>query len=76
MLRFSGNLNVVADALSRPYPLPGEWGISPQDWAEVLQRLPGLEVDLKVTPYNNKLPTFVSPFIHLLAIVVDARMVD
>ena len=76
MLRIPGNRNVVADALSRPYPLPGEWAISPQDRAEVLQRLPGLEVNLMATPYNNKLPTFVSHFLHHLAFAVDARMVD
>ena len=76
MLRILGNLNVVADALSRPYPLPGEGEISPQDWAEVLPRLPGLEVDLIATPYNYKLPTFVSLFLHHLAISVDARLID
>ena len=67
---------MVADAPSRPYLLPGEWEISPQNWAEVLPSLPGLQVDLMATPYNYKLPTFVLPFLHHLAIAVDARLVD
>merc|ERR1712105_109381 len=36
MHRIPGHLNVLADALSRNYLMPGEWEIHPQDWTAII----------------------------------------
>jgi hypothetical protein len=56
-----GNLNVLADALSRTRPLPGEWKLDPSVFKQICARWGTPEVDLFATQFNHQLPVFVSP---------------
>lgn len=75
-VRIPGSLNVVADALSRDTPLPGEWRVDESDWRRICNWKGPFQVDLMATPFNTVLPTFVSPFQHSAAVAVDAKMVN
>lgn len=70
--RIPGIRNVLADALSRPGPIPTEWELDPRDFTRIQNWAGPLEVDLMATPFNTKLPTFVCPFLHPKAAAVDA----
>ena len=69
-------MNVLADQLSRGEIAPGEWEIQDEDFAWINEKVPGLEVDIMATPFNNKLECFTSPFNHPRAFAEDAFMVD
>jgi hypothetical protein len=56
-----GHLNVLADALSRNRPLPGEWKLDPLVFKQICGRWGTPEVDLFASHFNNQLPVFVSP---------------
>jgi hypothetical protein len=56
-----GHMNVIADALSRTRPLPGEWKLDPSVFKRTCQKWGYPEVDLFATHLNNQLPVFVSP---------------
>ena len=74
--KIPGKLNVLADALSRDTPLPGEWELHPEDRARILASFPRMQVDLMATPWNAILKEFVSPFFHPEAEAIDAWAVD
>ena len=74
--KIKGNLNVLADALSRDCTLPGEWELDPLDKEKILSLFPRLEVDLMATPFNSILEKFVSPFLHPQAVAVDAWAIN
>lgn len=68
----AGDLNVVADALSRGTFDGNEWSLS-QTWADFVFNLFGRpHVDLFATAANNKLPTFCSRRAETLTWRVDA----
>ena len=42
--RIPGGCNVVADGLSREFPVPSEWELHPVDWERIHKAYPNLEV--------------------------------
>ena len=70
--RIPGIRNVLADALSRSYPVATEWELDDRDFRRIQRWAGPLQVDLMATPFNTKLPTFVCPFLHPKAAAVDA----
>ena len=75
-LHIAGELNVVADKLSRKEIIKTEWQLSHNSFHALVSRVGSLQVDLFATPINNKLKDFVSPFPHPRAIAVDAFSLD
>ena len=57
-----GVMNVLADQGSRLKPVATEWMLDQKTFASILAKFPGLQVDLFATRFNNRLPTFVSPY--------------
>ena len=76
MFRVAGKQNVLADSLSRGVAVPTEWELDPVDFAWIREAVPGLEIDMMATPFNAKLPLFISPFDHTRAVGTDALSVD
>ena len=72
----AGRLNSIADALSRPNPIPTEWTLDKSSFQHILLHFPHLQVDLFATRLNHQLPMFVSPLPDHLAIAQDAMVVD
>ncbi|XP_056009342.1 uncharacterized protein LOC130051435 [Ostrea edulis] len=72
-----GNLNLVADALSRSlHPVNTEWELHPAVFQEICLKWDRPHIDLFATHLNCKLPTFVSPIPDNKALVVDAMSFD
>ena len=70
---FPGQLNVVADKLSRlGQIIQTEWSLLPQVFQEICQRWHRPQIDLFATRFNNKLPLFVSPVPDPTATAIDA----
>ena len=76
MFRVAGKQNVLADSLSRGVAVSTEWELNPVDFAWISEAVPGLEIDMMATPFNAKLPLFISPFDHARAVGTDALSVD
>lgn len=72
VLRIPSVSNVLADGLSRGYPLPSEWSLLPACRDHLFAWAGTPDVDLWATPFNRQLPVFVSPFLHPEASAVDA----
>ena len=72
----AGPTNVVADSLSRPFPLEAEWELPKEQFRALCQQLGTPQVDLFTSPRNNQLPTFVFPFAHPRATAVDALAIS
>ena len=75
MIRVPGKFNVLADSLSRGTVISSEWELNDVDFNWILKAMPQLEIDMFATPFNAKLPKFVSPFDHPRALAVNAFMV-
>ncbi|XP_055999480.1 uncharacterized protein LOC130047863 [Ostrea edulis] len=72
-----GNLNLVADALSRSlHPVNTEWELHPAVFQEICLKWDRPHIDLFATHLNCKLPTFVSPIPDNKALAVDAMSFD
>ena len=68
-----GNLNVIADSLSRrDKAIQTEWSLHPQVFQEICQVWHKPMVDLFATSLNAKLPTYVSPVPDDKAWQIDA----
>ena len=68
-----GNLNVIADSLSRrDKAIQSEWSLHPQVFQEICQVWHKPMVDLFATSLNAKLPTYVSPVPDDKAWQIDA----
>ena len=68
-----GNLNVIADSLSRrDRAIQTEWSLLPQVFREICQVWHKPMVDLFATSLNAKLPTYVSPVPDNKAWQIDA----
>ena len=68
-----GNLNVIADSLSRrDKAIQTEWSLHPQIFQEICQVWHKPVVDLFATSLNSKLPTYVSPVPDDKAWQIDA----
>ena len=68
-----GNLNVIADSLSRRYrAIQTEWSLLPQVFREICQVWHKPMVDLFATSLNAKLPTYISPVPDDKAWQIDA----
>ena len=68
-----GNLNVIADSLSRrDRAIQTEWSLHPQVFREICQVWHKPMVDLFATSLNAKLPTYVSPVPDDKAWQIDA----
>ena len=68
-----GNLNVIADSLSRrDRAIQTEWSLHPQVFREICQVWHKPMVDLFATNLNAKLPTYVSPVPDDKAWQIDA----
>ena len=76
-VHIQGRLNVVADSLSRVFPVATEWSL-PQPEFNRLESLHGcpLEIDLFASPLNHKLPMFGSTLNHPRVSIVNAFTVD
>ena len=71
-----GRLNVLADGLSRSRSLPTEWELNQEVFLQLLQRFPGMTVDVFATRFNTKLPRFVSPVPDPTALSMDGLSFD
>jgi ribonuclease HI len=71
-----GHLNVVADALSRTSALPTEWELDPLEFQRLTLLLGHPQIDLFASPLNHRVPLYVTPFPHPLALATDAFTVD
>ena len=76
-VHIQGHLNVVADSLSRAFPVTTEWSL-PQLEFNRLEAWHGapLQIDLFANPMNNKLPTFCSTINRPRTSVVNAFTED
>ena len=72
-----GNMNVLADALSRRVPISTEWSLDRESflWACARTSSPPL-VDLCATSENHQLPTFVAPCQMAEATDIDCPLVN
>ena len=68
----SGDLNVLADLMSREGPTGTEWSLDSHTFLWLSRLVGHLQVDLFATRYNTQLQDFVSPFPDPLAVGVDA----
>lgn len=68
----SGDLNVLADLMSREGPTGTEWSLDSHTFLWLSRLVGPLQVDLFATRYNAQLQDFVSPFPDPLAVGVDA----
>ena len=76
-VHFKGSLNVMADLLSRDLKtINTEWSVHPQVIKDIWKMWYIPDVDLFATLYNNKLPTYVSPFPDPKALATDAMTMD
>ena len=72
----SGQLNVVADKLSRlGLTIQTEWSLLQEVFQAICSRWHWPKIDLFATRFNNKLPLFVSPVPDSLATAEDALSV-
>jgi hypothetical protein len=67
---------VIADSLSRRDILHTEWTLHPEVFRSLHKAYPSISVDVFVTRYNNRLPSFVSPFPDNHAVAIDGLMFD
>ena len=68
----SGCLNVLADSGSRDVPSQTEWSLDEDTFRCLEAEYGPFQVDLFATRFNNKVPTFVSPFPDSQAVEVNA----
>ena len=75
-VHLAGVRNVLADSLSRETPIESKWTLSKETFAQALQHLPPMQVDLFATHENHQLPLFVTPYHHQGAVGTDALELD
>jgi len=75
-VHIKGELNALADSLSRSQPVPAEWMLDTQSFRWVISLGSAPQVDLMATSLNHRLPLYVSPFLDHQAVAVDAMSIN